>query len=104
MMPSHLQHLRWSASRVTTAGFASRRIQLSYGGRREQAIEWLGRALSCEGYEKSLWRRNVLITLADLYSKSEPKTAANYSVCCRLGEGWGSNQFLLRRSLNMSSL
>lgn len=53
--------------------------QLGYAGKREQAIEWLDRALSCEAYKKSLWRRNVLITLADLYSKAEPKKALEFT-------------------------
>ena len=53
--------------------------QLGYGGKREEAIAWLTRALSCEAYEKSLWRRNVLVTLADLYSKFEPKKAAEFT-------------------------
>lgn len=53
--------------------------QLGYAGKREEAIAWLTRALSCKAYEKSLWRRNVLVTLADLYSKAEPKKAAEFT-------------------------
>jgi tetratricopeptide (TPR) repeat protein len=53
--------------------------QLGYAGKREESIEWLDRALSCQAYQNSLWRRNVLITLADLYSKTEPKKAAEFT-------------------------
>ena len=44
--------------------------QLGYAGKREEAIDWLDRALSCKAYKTSLWRRNVLVTLADLYSQA----------------------------------
>jgi hypothetical protein len=49
--------------------------QLGYAGQNEQAIDWLDRALACNAYRKSLWRRNVLVTQADLYSKPDPKKA-----------------------------
>jgi tetratricopeptide (TPR) repeat protein len=53
--------------------------QLGYAGKHEEAIDWLDRALSCTAYQNSLWRRNVLITLADLYSKTEPKKAQEFT-------------------------
>ncbi len=50
--------------------------QLGYAGQNQQAIAWLDRALACKAYQKSLWRRNVLVTEADLYSKLDPKKAS----------------------------
>ncbi|MEZ2346415.1 ATP-binding protein [Terriglobus sp. RCC_193] len=40
--------------------------QISYAGQGERAIPWLERALKCDAFRHSLWRRDVLITLAEL--------------------------------------
>jgi len=53
--------------------------QLSYTKKSEEAVQWLNRALSCDGYQKSLWRRNVLVTLADLHSLQDPKKAVEFT-------------------------
>ncbi|WP_142988207.1 ATP-binding protein [Granulicella rosea] len=53
--------------------------QLGYTGQNEQAIDWLDRAVACKAYKKSLWRRNVLVTEADLHSKHDPKKAAEFT-------------------------
>jgi PAS domain-containing protein len=53
--------------------------QLGYAGQNQQAIDWLDRALACDAYKKSLWRRNVLVTEADLHSKHDPKKAAEFT-------------------------
>ncbi len=53
--------------------------QLGYAGQNEQAIDWLDSALACNAYRKSLWRRNVLVTEADLYSKQDPKKAVEFT-------------------------
>ena len=47
--------------------------QLSYAGKKEQAIRWLERALECDAYRNSLWRRNVLITMAELHGGDKAK-------------------------------
>jgi tetratricopeptide (TPR) repeat protein len=53
--------------------------QLSYAGKTREAIEWLERALNCDAYRHSLWRRNVLITLAELHGPNDPGKAAEYT-------------------------
>jgi tetratricopeptide (TPR) repeat protein/energy-coupling factor transporter ATP-binding protein EcfA2 len=53
--------------------------QLGYAGKREEAIDWLDRALSCKAYKTGLWRRNVLVTMADLHSQPHPKKAVEYT-------------------------
>ncbi len=53
--------------------------QLGYAGQNEQAIAWLDRALACNAYQKSLWRRNVLVTEADLCSKLDSKKASEFT-------------------------
>jgi hypothetical protein len=53
--------------------------QLAYANRKEEAIQWLNQALSCDGYQKSLWRRNVFITLADLWGQEDPKKAVDFT-------------------------
>jgi hypothetical protein len=53
--------------------------QLGYANRREEAVKWLSRALSCDAYQKSLWRRNVLVTQADLHSAQDPKKAVEFT-------------------------
>jgi tetratricopeptide (TPR) repeat protein len=49
--------------------------QLSYAGKPAEAIEWLERARSYPIREHELWRRNVLITLAELVAKADPARA-----------------------------
>ena len=49
--------------------------QLSYAGESTTAIPWLEKALQCDAYHHSLWRRNVLITLAKLEGPQNPKKA-----------------------------
>jgi hypothetical protein len=39
---------------------------ISYAGQVDRAVPWLERALACDAYQHSLWRRDVLITLAEL--------------------------------------
>ena len=53
--------------------------QLSYAKKSAEAVQWLNRALSCDGYQKSLWRRNVFVTLADLLSGQDPKKAVEFT-------------------------
>ena len=50
--------------------------QLSYTGKPRDAMEWLGRALNCDAFRHSLWRRNVLITMAELRGTHDSRTAA----------------------------
>ena len=53
--------------------------QLSYAGRSEEAIGWLGRARALEVAGHTLWRRNVLITLAEEAGKSDASLAVKYT-------------------------
>lgn len=53
--------------------------QLLYGGQRFQARLWLNRSLGFNSYHRSLWRRNVLLTLAEIHSKSEPAKALDFA-------------------------
>ena len=53
--------------------------QLSYAGRPREAMELLERALNCDAYCHSLWRRNVLITLAELHGVNDPRKAAEFT-------------------------
>jgi len=50
---------------------------ISYAGQSERAIPWLERALACDAYRYSLWRRDVLITLAELNGATAPQTAVD---------------------------
>lgn len=50
--------------------------QLHYAGRSAEGADWLERALGCNAYQQSLWRRNVLITLAEICGPHEPGRAA----------------------------
>jgi hypothetical protein len=49
--------------------------QLSYAGKSQEAITWLTRAVACDVYRNSLWRRNVLITMAELHGPTDPRKA-----------------------------
>ena len=51
--------------------------QLHYAGRSAEGASWLERALACKSYRQSLWRRNVLITLAEICGPSNRNRAAN---------------------------
>jgi tetratricopeptide (TPR) repeat protein len=51
--------------------------QISYAGQSETAIPWLEKALECDAYHHSLWRRDVLITLAELKGERNPQTAVD---------------------------
>jgi tetratricopeptide (TPR) repeat protein len=53
--------------------------QLSYSGRRQEATAWLKRALTCDAYRLSMWRRNVLITLAELHASDDPERAEQFT-------------------------
>jgi tetratricopeptide (TPR) repeat protein len=53
--------------------------QLSYAGKPQEAVTWLDRALACDAYCHSLWRRNVLITLAELHGPRDPHAAAEFT-------------------------
>jgi hypothetical protein len=53
--------------------------QLSYAHKPLEAITWLERALNCDAYRNSLLRRNVLITVAGLYSHHDPHKAVTYT-------------------------
>ncbi|HWY59759.1 MAG TPA: hypothetical protein VNZ03_35175 [Terriglobales bacterium] len=50
--------------------------QLHYAGRSAEGAGWLERALGCNAYRQSLWRRNVLITLAEICGPLERRRAA----------------------------
>lgn len=50
--------------------------QLHYAGRSADGAVWLERALRCNAYRQSLWRRNVLITLAEICGPTERLRAA----------------------------
>ncbi len=52
--------------------------QLSYAGRPEEATKWLERALNCDAFHHSLWRRDILITLAELQGGNDPRKAAEF--------------------------
>ena len=53
--------------------------QLSYAGKLQEAKIWLGRALTCGAYRHSLWRRNVLITMAELHGPADPRGAIEFT-------------------------
>jgi tetratricopeptide (TPR) repeat protein len=50
--------------------------QLSYAGRNQEAVTWLERAIACNAYHYSVLRRNVLITIAELYAPHDHRKAA----------------------------
>lgn len=54
--------------------------QLSYAGRPQEAKQWLERALNCDAFRHSLWRRNVLITMAELHSANDPRKATEFTM------------------------
>jgi hypothetical protein len=49
--------------------------QLGYAGRRAEAIEWLERAHGYQINEHEVWRRNVMITLAEWVGAEDPVRA-----------------------------
>ena len=49
--------------------------QLAYAGRKSEAIEWLERAHSYTINEHEVWRRNVMITLAEFLGTEDPARA-----------------------------
>jgi hypothetical protein len=49
--------------------------QLAYAGRRAEAIDWLERAHTYPIAKHELWRRNVMITLAELVGQEDPARA-----------------------------
>jgi hypothetical protein len=49
--------------------------QLAYAGRKAEAIEWLERAHAYHISEHEVWRRNVMITLAELVGPEDPAGA-----------------------------
>jgi hypothetical protein len=53
--------------------------QLFYAGKPREAMEWLERALNCDAFRHSLWRRNVLITMAELQGADDPRKAAEFT-------------------------
>jgi tetratricopeptide (TPR) repeat protein len=50
---------------------------ISYAGQVDRAVPWLERALTCDAYHHSLWRRDVLITLAELKGPTSQQTAVD---------------------------
>lgn len=53
--------------------------QLSYAGKRKEAMLWLERALHCDAYDHSLLRRNALITMAELQGAHDSSKAAKFT-------------------------
>ena len=53
--------------------------QLSYAHKPQDAMQWLDRALKCDAFQHSIWRRNVLITMAELYGAIAPSKAAEFT-------------------------
>jgi hypothetical protein len=53
--------------------------QLSYAGKSHEAMTWLTRAIVCDAYHNSLWRRNVLITMAKLHGPTDPRKATEFT-------------------------
>jgi tetratricopeptide (TPR) repeat protein len=53
--------------------------QLFYAKMPKEAASWIERALKCDAYHQSLWRRNLLITMAEIYSSHDPRKAAEYT-------------------------
>ena len=51
--------------------------QLHYAGRSAEGARWLEQALACNSYRQSLWRRNVLITLAEICGPTDRTRAAD---------------------------
>jgi hypothetical protein len=52
---------------------------VSYAGKPQEALEWLERALTCDAFHHSLWRRNVLITMAELLGPHDSHKAAEFT-------------------------
>ena len=50
---------------------------ISYAGQVDRAVPWLERALTCDAYHHSLWRRDILITLAELKGPTSRQTAVD---------------------------
>ena len=42
-------------------------------------MQWLERALNCDAFLHSLWRRNVLITMAELHGANDPRKATDFT-------------------------
>lgn len=53
--------------------------QLFYAGKPREAMEWLEHALDCDAFRHSLWRRNVLITMAELHGADNARKAAEFT-------------------------
>ncbi|MGB7591339.1 MAG: hypothetical protein WCD04_19345 [Terriglobia bacterium] len=53
--------------------------ELSYVGRLQEAKTWLTGALACDAYCHSLWRRNVLISLAKLHGSTDPRRSIEFT-------------------------
>lgn len=53
--------------------------QLCYAGKSKEAIAWLTRAIACDAYRNSLWRRNVLIIMAELHGPTDPRRATEFT-------------------------
>jgi tetratricopeptide (TPR) repeat protein len=50
---------------------------LFYGEQPQMAMAWLEKALQCNAYHHSLWRRDVLITLAEIKGAQDPQAAVD---------------------------
>lgn len=74
---STLQRLTDNDSRFLVTEVMGR--QLSYAERTEEAVEWLKSARSIAVPGHSLWKRNVLITLAEEVSKQDQSLAVEYT-------------------------
>lgn len=53
--------------------------QLFYAGKPQEARGWLERALDCDAFHHSLWRRNVLITMAEIHGVQDHCKAAEFT-------------------------
>lgn len=74
---SSLKHLDADDCRFLVMEVTGR--QLFYAGKPREAMEWLERALDCDAFRHSLWRRNVLITMAELQGADDPRKAAEFT-------------------------
>lgn len=53
--------------------------QLAYGGRWQEALWWMGLALQRHTKNSSLWRRNLLVTVAEGIARYDPSVAPEYA-------------------------
>jgi tetratricopeptide (TPR) repeat protein len=53
--------------------------QLFYAGKAQEAKTWLDSALSCDAYHNSVLRRNLLITMAELYASQDSRKAPEFT-------------------------